>query len=200
MKSKQLEVLLAQQLEIGGAEMLQRFQKLRDNGLLSKGRGRNAEFLSSIDIVDALLSIVAEKPGFAGQRIIVLGRLMPVGGPEAGFAGAATFRQAVAAALDDEKALESLRQIRVSDHDFATNAMGRAAISYSDGDQIKTAWYVPSTAVSHFQPGYEVTFDPLEGAPKVFREVVYAPTLLKMIVRRKKEPERVEALHSEYET
>src|SRR2546430_16715290 len=72
-------------------EMVQRFQQLRGWGLLSKGRGKNAEHLSPTEIVAGILSVVAAKPGYAGIVSKILMDLRPVGGIRASFGQAVTF-------------------------------------------------------------------------------------------------------------
>ena len=67
MKAKRLETILGTELAIGEAEMVQRFQKLRDMNLLPVSRGRNAEDITRDAIVSGLLSVIAERPGFAAM-------------------------------------------------------------------------------------------------------------------------------------
>src|SRR5882672_1486797 len=107
MKAKYLEAILGTELGIGEAEMVQRFQKLRDSRMLPVSRGRNAEHLTSRAIVSGLLSVVAERPGFAGITTQILSGLRPVGGAAKGFAQAETFAAALAAALQSEALLNS---------------------------------------------------------------------------------------------
>src|SRR5229473_4910878 len=112
MKAKQLEAILGSELGIGEAEMVQRFQKLRDSQMLPVSRGRNAEHLTSRGIVSGLLSVVAERPGFAGVTTKILSGLRPVGGSAKGFAQAETFVAALEAALPNEALLNSVAEIR----------------------------------------------------------------------------------------
>src|SRR5580704_9832484 len=95
--AKRLEGLLAEAIwktDLSGrspAEMVQRFQQLRGHGLLPKGRGKNAEKLSTREIAAGILSVVTEKPGFAGLASTVLMGLRPVGGVQVSFENAETF-------------------------------------------------------------------------------------------------------------
>lgn len=72
MLAKRLEGLIANEYRYSDiaqrtdAEMIQRFQKLRDSKLLPTSRGKNAEDLTNQAIVAGVLSIVTAKPGFAG--------------------------------------------------------------------------------------------------------------------------------------
>ncbi|MGP0059166.1 MAG: hypothetical protein ACLPID_07760 [Beijerinckiaceae bacterium] len=184
MIAKQLETILGAELKIAEAEMVQRFQKLRDIRLLPVSRGRNAEDITPNAIVSGLLSIVAERPAFAGQVANLLRHLRPVGGSINAFAKAETFGQALLAALDDESLLNSVTEIRVSDSEIYRNANGRAVIYYSDGDDEFVTFYVPSAAVSLLQPGKENDYDPRDLISSMIRETVILPRVLQKIMRQ----------------
>ena len=106
MIAKALEARLGTELSVGEAEMVQRFQTLRDWRMLPLSRGRNAEHLTIDEIVSGVLSIVAERPAFAAQGVKMLRFLRSVGGPDNAFAAANTLGQALAAALSDKALLE----------------------------------------------------------------------------------------------
>ncbi len=183
MKAKRLETILGNQFAAAEAEMVQRFQMLRDNRLLPVSRGRNAEEVTRDEIVSGLLSMVALRPGFAGNTTIALRGLRPVGGAATAFAGASTFAEALRALLSDNSLLSNLIEIRVTDSEVYTNSFGRGAIFYRASGKDLVTYYVGSTAVSLFQPGKEKDYDPRDLISSVIREAVILPRVLKLIVR-----------------
>jgi hypothetical protein len=138
MIAKRLEAILANEAEDtdisqrSPADMVQRFQCLREYGLLPKGRGKNAQPLSLAEIVAGTLSIVTVKPGFSGHAAIILTDLRPVGGIEASFERCITFGKAVEAVLDKSNALDSLLEIRVSISEIYKNGHGRATMALQE--------------------------------------------------------------------
>jgi hypothetical protein len=182
MRAKRLEAILGSEFAAGEAEMVQRFQKLRDNRLLPVSRGRNAEDVSRDEIVSGLLSMVASRPGFAGNTTIALRSLAPVGGPDANFAKAATFAEALHALLTDTKLLDSVVEIRITDSEIYTNSFGRGTIYYRADGKDRVTNYVGRTAVSLLQPGMEKDYDPRDLISSVIIEVVILPRVLKRIV------------------
>ncbi len=183
MKSKSLETLLANESGFF-SDMVTRFQKLRDSSLLSKGRGRNAEFLSPDEIAAGILSLVAERPGYAAMTAIGLGRMQPVGVPEDAFGGAPTLTKAIVRALEDEDLRKTLVEIRLGDSDPRASNATTAAIVYRDGDQVLTSYYIGQTAVSQFFKGKEKTFNrPAMGEFSVKREIALSPRLLDRVAR-----------------
>jgi hypothetical protein len=192
MKAKQLEAIVGTELGLGEAEMVQRFQRLRDMQLLPVSRGRNAEHLTRAGIVCGLLSVVAERPGFAGQTTKILCGLRPVGGPKKGFGQAATFAEALEAALNNETLLNSVLEIRITDSEIYTNSNGRGVIVYRrDGDDCEhKTYYVRSQAVSLLQEGAEETYNPRDLISSMIRETVVHPHILKRIAHEVREVER----------
>jgi hypothetical protein len=144
MNAKRLETILAGEFATGESEMVQRFQKLRDHGLLPVSRGRNAERISRDHVVSGLLSVVSHRPGNAGVTARTLRGLVPVGGPNAGFAGASTLAQALRLALGDTAALESIVGLRLKDGDAQGSAGARAAIFFLRRETPAVTYYVHS--------------------------------------------------------
>jgi hypothetical protein len=190
MIAKRLEVTLGTELNVGDAEMVQRFQKLRDARMLPVSRGRNAEDITIDAIVSGVLSIVAERPSFTAQVVNMLRHLRPVGGPINAFAGADTLGGALFAALNDKTMLDTLREIRLSESEVYTNARGRATIVYMHGDEEAVTYYVPHTATSRLQPGMEHEHDPRDLIRSIIREVVVFPHVLQRIMCEVREDER----------
>jgi hypothetical protein len=184
MKSKSLEALLAR--ESGQyTDMVTRFQKMRDFGQMSKGRGRNAEFLSPDEIVAGIFSLASEKPGFAAVTAIGLMRMLPVGLPEDAFAQAPTLSEALVAALASKKLRETIVEVRLGDSDPQAHNSTTAAIVYRDGGKVLTSQYIGSTALSLFAKGKEKEFDRRSfGAFSMAREMVVSPRLLNEIANQ----------------
>lgn len=183
MIAKRLEGLVGGAAKRGEAEMVQRFQKLRDFGLLPKSRGKNADDLSPDEIVSGILSIVAARPGYAGLTAKFLKGLRPVGGTGASFASADSFGQAIQALFIDAHALDSLVEVRVSDSEVYTNSNGRAVIVYRADRQEKTAYYVRKEAVSLMQAGAEKSYNPHDLISDVITETIFLPRLFNWIDR-----------------
>lgn len=190
MIAKRLETLVGSTVRCNEAEIVQRFQKLRDVGLLPTSRGKNADHLTSDQIVSGILSVVSARPGFAGVTTKFIRGLHPVGGVEASFGNAGTFGQALACLFADESLLACVREVRVSDSEIYTNSCGRAAIFYREGKQEKTAYYVRKDALSLMQKGAEITYDPRDLISDAITEIVFFPRLFQQIAREVIEHER----------
>ena len=178
MIAKQLENTLGVEYCETEADMVQRFQLLREANLLPRSRGKNAEALIEEQVVAGLLSIVSARPGFAAQTVRMLTYLRPVGGPQAGFAGAVTFGEALVKMLRDAELLKGVLEIRISDSEIYTNSNGRAAVVYRDGDECKETYYVRAECLTLLQAGAEKTYDPRDLISYIIREIVVLPGLL----------------------
>jgi hypothetical protein len=183
MRAKRLEAMLGNGLKIGEPEMVQRFQKLRDNRLLPTSRGRNAEDITTDAVVSGLLSIIDERPGFAGLTATMLRNLRPVGTAANAFAKADTFGMALRAALDSDSLLNSIDEIRASSSEVYTNCFGRGAIFYRNGRKERVSYYVGATAVSQLQPGMETHYNPRDLISSMIRETSIFPHILRKIMR-----------------
>ena len=190
MIAKRLEALIMDTAGRSETEMVQRFQKLRDSGLLPKSRGKNADDLSHDEIFSGILSVIAARPGYAGLTAKFLRDLRPVGGVEASFADAKTFGKAIQALFNDPDALNALLEIRVSDSEVYKNSHGRAAIIYRSGNAEKVAYYVRKEAVSLMQAGARGNYNPRDLISDVITETVFLPHLFKSIARELEEKRR----------
>ncbi len=199
MKSKSLESFLARESGLY-SDMVTRFQKLRDFGLISKARGRNAEYLTPEEIVAGIFSVVAERPGFAAVTAIGLLKMLPVGLPEDAFGGAQTLCGAVVRSLTDDALRETLVEIRLGDSDPQARNSTTAAIVYRSGDQILTSYYIGDTAVSQFAKGKEKTFNRgAVGDFSITRDTVISHRLIQNIARSMKEAEKYRQLEEQIE-
>jgi hypothetical protein len=194
MRAKRLEAILCEEMAIGEAEMVQRFQKLRDMRLLPTSRGRNAEDIASDAVVFGLLSVVADRPGFAGMTANRLRSLVPVGGWERGFAQAKTFGAALEAALSDEALLGSVREIRITDDEVYTNSHGRGAIFYvSDGVE-RSTYYIGGETLTSSE-----SYDPRALLSSMIHEVVIFPDVLKRIAYELRQHEKYSRLTKRFD-
>ena len=193
MIAKRLEGLIADTAGRGETEMVQRFQKLRDSGLLPKSRGKNADNLSHDEIVSGILSVIAARPAYAGLTAKFLKYLRPVGGTDASFANATTFGKAIEPLINDPDALDALLEVRVSDSEVYKNSHGRAAIVYRSGKGEKVAYYVRKEAVSLMQVGAQDTYNPRDLISDVIIETVFLPRFFKRITRELEEERRYAA-------
>jgi len=194
MKSKRLETIIGTEFNVGEAEMVQRFQKLRDMRLLPISRGRNAEDISTDMVASGILSIIDSRVGYAGVAVKTLRSLQPVGGAENAFAKAKTFAAALRAILDDSSLLESLLELRISNSEIYKNGYGRGTIIYKASGKEKASYYVCSTALSLFQPGKEKVYDPRELISSMIQETVIFPRILKRIQTELKRDEQFEKM------
>jgi hypothetical protein len=183
MIAKELETILGTEFGLGEAEMVQRFQSLRNMRLLPNSRGRNAEHIHPDMIVSGLLSVVDPRPGMAGVTTGSLRGLLPVGGASNAFAGAESFSQALQVILNNEDILRTVIEIRVTSDETYTNATGHAVIIFScdEDEYAHETCYVPPTAKSLLQPGMEENYDRRTLNRSIIREVVIFPCIMERI-------------------
>lgn len=161
----------------------QRFESLRGYRLIPAGRTKNATPLTHSQMAAAILSTATPKPGFAGLAGKLLMSLCPVGGAAASFQGCETLGSAVESLLQAPATLDSFLELRVSDSEIYTNAHGRGAIIYRNGDTIQTAYYVHQNAASLFHEGAEADFDHRALISSAVTETVFYAPFFKRIVR-----------------
>ena len=187
MYARQLERILADStLKIGlgrqsHAEMADRFRRLRGFGLLPKVRAGGRRHLSSKELASALLSLPGT-PGYAGLTAKLLMNLRPVGGAAASFLQSPTLGDAVANLFEDEEALRTFVELRLSEVELFSNASGHASITfYRDQEEPCIAYFVPPTAHTLISPGAEVSYTPRTKNTAVFAEYVIHQKLLELI-------------------
>tara|TARA_R110000824_G_scaffold203170_1_gene387537 strand:+ start:478 stop:1923 length:1446 start_codon:yes stop_codon:yes gene_type:complete len=189
MIAKQLETVLSAEAaktdfsQRAHADMVQRFQSVRDYGLLPRGRGKNAQHLTHKNAVAGILSLVADKPGWGGHAAKILLGLKPVGGVDASFGGAATFGAALVEILNDPDALDTVLEVRATGSEVYINSNGRGTIVYIQDGEIRTAYYVGATAVSMTRRGAERGFDPRSLISTAIKETVFFPRLFERVAR-----------------
>lgn len=184
MIAKRLETML--NIAAGKAQSVdtvRRFQALREVGLLPTSRGQHADAISAEQAAAGLLSIVSQRPSYAGLTAKVLLGLQPVGGKGHSFRKAETFSSALSMILGDTEIAKSVVEVGASDSAFATNDPGRGAVEYVDGGTTKVAYFVHRTAISLLQPAAWKTFDPKEGIGEIATWRIFPASLLQRISR-----------------
>lgn len=151
----------------------QRFQTLRDAGLLPRSIGKNPRPISTTEIASSVLALVSAKPGYAGLSAISLRNLRPVGGTSASFRQAANFGEAISTLFENPKSADPIVEVRAYTELHGPGASG-GAIIFHDADKEKTTHYVSQLAVSLLQPGKEKTFNPRSIRPPAVTEVVFS--------------------------
>lgn len=120
------------------------------------GRENAGVRLSNEHIVNAVLGFSHPSPRHAGHASLILGGLMPVGGPNASYKKANSFQNAVLALLDTNG--DGLARLTISvEHDH--NAEEYTARLYlREGDKSRTVSFVSKYATSLLQAGAESSY------------------------------------------
>ncbi len=192
MIAKQLETFLLREANSTDyshrthGDLVQRFHSLRQHQLLPKGRGKNAENLSSEQIVAGILSLISTRPAWAGIASKSLMNLRPIGGVEASYLQSGSFGGALAMLLDDEDALSNLIEVRASGSEIFNNGHGSASIAYRRGENWNTAFYIGATAVSLLKKDADKSYSPQETNNPVLIEYIYNRSFFARLVSRRK--------------
>lgn len=187
MLARHLEALLRSEFQTASFgsrfadSISERFVALRGSGLLPRGRQKNAQNLSTKEIVAGILSLAAENPNYAGHAAKILSDLRPVGGVDASFHNSATFGSAIEGMLVNPDRIKSIVDVRISLNEINTNSHGRCVITYVEDNQLKTAYFVSHLAVSLLQKGAEATFTPTALVSSAIIEQVLFPRFFKRI-------------------
>lgn len=161
-----------------------RMESLRGYGRLPRGRENHATLLSDEQIADAVLSLCTVKPKWAGHIALVLRSLKPVGGIAVSFGGAETLNRAVQILLSDKAAREQLIELTLTAAEHGTNANGHATLTYKNGDQVRTSYYVHQLALSLHSAGAEKTYNPSSWARPSSRRLVLNRSFFDMLADR----------------
>lgn len=182
MIAKQLESIVGKNAHRSTTEMVQRFQKLRDSGLLPTSRGKNADNLTMKQIAAGILSIVPTKPGFTIYAESLLD-LRPVGGIDASFFGAKNLSDAINIILERKDALDSFQELRASVCEIDVKGTGGCAeiIYKTNGNLINTAYFVQKTALSVLGKGAEETYNPRTSNLQVRQDTVFYSRLFENV-------------------
>lgn len=149
----------------------ERFESLRGFRLLPFGRGKTTAPLTTSHVVAGLLSLTTKLPGYAGLAAFTLKDLRPVGSSDASFEKSPTLGAALEKLLTDPGARRSLLEVRLSVSEIYTNSHCRASISYRNGQDIQTAYYIGGNASSLVQSGAEHPYNPYEPMSPALSEI-----------------------------
>ena len=141
------------------AEFKQRFDTLRSYGHLPKGRDQRRQLLTPTQIASAILGLVPTQPAWAGHGATVLKSLSPVGGPNGSFYNTASLIEAIALALTNVQARNSLIVARIVVGQTGINSNGGAIFTYDHEGVRKQAFFMPPMATSLAREGVELSFD-----------------------------------------
>lgn len=179
MYAKNLESILdrLQQKSDASTERLpqisERFERLRGSAKLPRGRENRAKKLTAVEIINAVLGLVPTKPKWAAYGPITLAPLKPVGGSNASFFFCESLGAALVLLLESKEARDCFASVKLTLAETGTNSSGRAALTYDEGGQRKTAYFVPKEAVSLFNAGSELSFDAESRHAPMAREVIF---------------------------
>lgn len=163
-------------------EMSERFESLRGSSKLPRGRENRSSPLTDEQIINALLGLVASKPGWAGHVVTVIANLKPVGGPIEAFGNAKTITEALCYILKNETARSHIIAVRLSAAEAGTNNHGLAVITFECGDIRQELSFVRGEAVSLLQPN--ANFDADKRNSHVSRELIFNQKFFERLVRK----------------
>ena len=209
MFAKNLETLLSelcQKSDVSRShrhEFAERFDALRRNGQLPRGRENRAKLLTNSQIAAEIFGLASTKTGWAGHAAIILSKLRPVGGPTASFYGTVSLLKAVECLLSDAKTRGSFIKLCVSTSESGINSHGFATLSYENDGVGCQSFFVPQEAVSLLQPGAECDFDAEKRYSAVSKDTTFNreffDRIAKEIERAKVFPAAPEGDGSEYD-
>ena len=190
MYAKNLENLLAKlcrETDISAQDdlaMAQRFESLRNNNRLPRGRQNRERVLTLEQIAYAILGLVPVTPGYAGHAAIVLAGLKPVGGKSASFNECENLLAAVVELLKiADGHLGSIR-LNLSSAGSAAKPHYIAKLELRETEGARDIWFVHKLAVSQHQPGAECDFDPDNYMAQCGRQMSVNKNFLKKIVKK----------------
>jgi hypothetical protein len=163
-------------------EMNDRFESLRGYSKLPRGRENCNSPLTDEQIINALLGLVALRPGWAGHVVAVSGNLKPVGGPIEAFGNAKTLTEALCYILTNGAVRSNTIAVRLSAAETGTNNHGLAVITFECGDIRQELSFVRGEAVSLLQPN--ANFDADKRNSHVSRELIFNQKFFERLVRK----------------
>jgi hypothetical protein len=165
------------------SEVRARMESLRRYGRLPPGRENHAALLNDEQIADAVLSLTAVKPGWAGHVALMLRTLKPVGGKPASFEAAENLGEAVQTLIKDKQARERLIELSLTSGEQGNNEDGFARLRYRSAEGEKAAHFVHQLALSLHGTGAEKTYDP--GSARVSsRQLLLGQAFFENLARR----------------
>lgn len=139
------------------SDMAKRFDSLRRYGRLPRGRENHTALLNDEQIASAILGLASDRPGWAGHVALLLGNLVPVGGPAASPLGATSLSEVVRFLLSNSGLRRELVRLTLSSAESGTNANGHGTIKIRSDEGDRTTSFV--SRLAFFEPGAEKTYD-----------------------------------------
>lgn len=178
MNAKQLSSLLCELGENSDVtsdtqiEMNQRFESLRNYGLLPRGRENRGNILTNEEIINTILSLAATKPAWAGHVALFLKKLKPVGKIVNIFGNVMTLTEALSNVLIDKSLREAIVTVRLSTSEIGINSNGMATITYQYNSEYQQLSFVPILVTPSIQ-NEEQSFNSELRYASVNRELVF---------------------------
>ncbi len=186
MYAKDLSLLLHRQLSESFTyeDTLKRFEMLRANGQLPRGRDKAGRRLTNEEIASAILGFAPTSSGLAGQVALIMGDLRPVGGIGASYQRAASLRYAVAAILLEENRCCDLVSLTFSIARAPGKNSYRAEFVFEEDGHRKRAAYVSKYSLSLTADGAEETYDHDRPLSTNTRQLVLDPVFFRELKRK----------------
>ena len=170
-----------------------RFERLRGNALIPRGRENAARRLSDDEIASAVLGFVHPMPGWAGHTSLILGDLRPVGGQQAAYRGTSNLLKEIGSLIEQPESSDRLLKVTLSiGRDFGKESYA-CEIYYQRNQEARVTSYVSKYAYSLLSPGAEREYvhgrlDTLSAiqqsfGPSFFRSLAKAVLLSRQIDR-----------------
>lgn len=186
MYAKNLSLLLHRWLSETDSydDTLDRFENLRGNGQLPRGRDMAGQRLSNEEISSAVLGFVPTLTGWAGHVALIMGNLQPVGGVDASFQNTSTLKAAMAALLGEDDHCNALISLTLSIARIPGNDEYQAKIIFDEDDQRKTASYVTRYAIHLTASGSEKAYDDARPLSTNTRQLVLSRVFFRDLKRQ----------------
>lgn len=184
MKTMMLKSIVESQLHVGASEMVQRFQCLRNYKLLPNDKGQAARDLTDDEIVNGILSVMDNRPGFSGLAVITSKSLKPVRGVNYSYRQAPTFAEALKQSLQypDDIIEIRIKGIENDDRGIPPYACGgRAQIRYMSNNSECVAYYDPRKSLTSETSQDAINYDPRNFSASFEREYVLKSDIFRKV-------------------
>jgi|GEM_PF-5160968 len=185
MKTSMLKSIIESEMFVGSSEMTQRFLTVRKYNLLPNDKGQAARDLSKDEIINGIISVMDNRPGYAGLIVICTKSLQPVRGDAYSYRGAKNFGEAMEFLLENPSELIELRVKGIENDDKGVPPYaygGRAQITFKINEEEKIAYFVSPQSLSLFS---EHSQDAIDYKPTNFKASFEREYVLKNKIFRK---------------
>lgn len=184
MKTSLLKSIIESELYVGASEMTQRFQQLRKYGLLPNDKGQAARDLTEDEIVSGVLSVMDNRPGFAGLIVKCSKSLKPVRGTSYSYHGAKSFGEALKLVIQHPDDVIEIRIKGIENDDRGVPPYaygGRAQIAYKIDGEEKVAYFDPRESLFKESSKDAADYDPRKFKAPFEREYVIKADVFRRI-------------------